>query len=252
MQLYTVREQAAKDLPRVLRSISELGFVGVELYGRFDIAPADLKKVMRDLGLRFTSAHVPFPSGREASRILDEQAELGVPAIAWSLEPEEFRTTDAIARGVDRVNEGAVNARDYGIRLAYHNHEAEFSNTFNGLTAHQILLDLVEPDVLVELDLYWAAVGGADPAEVLRDLGDRVPFVHVKDGPGKSRDDVMVAVGQGSLDIAAALTANPAVRWHIVELDRFDGDIFDALRDSYDFLVGGGYSTGQAGSATSD
>jgi hypothetical protein len=56
---------------------------------------------------------------------------------------------------------------------------------------------------------------------------------------------MMVAVGKGSLDIPAALSANPGVQWHIVELDRFDGDMFDALRDSYAYLVGGGYSEGR-------
>jgi sugar phosphate isomerase/epimerase len=245
VQMYTLSDQAAADLPGVLRRISELGYAGVEMYGQFDIAPADLRKLMADLGLRFSSAHVPFPAGRDARKILDTQAELGVPAIAWSLEADEFASVDAIARGVERVNEGAVNARDYGIRLAYHNHEAEFANKFDGRTAHDVLLELAEPDVLVELDMYWAAVGGADPAAVLHALGERVRFVHVKDGPAKSRADMMVAVGKGSLDIPAALSANPGVQWHIVELDRFDGDMFDALRDSYAYLVGGGYSEGR-------
>jgi sugar phosphate isomerase/epimerase len=245
VQLYSLEAQAKQDLPGVLKKISDLGYVGVEFYGNYDIAAAELRTLMDDQGLRFTSAHVPFPAGEDAHKILDEQAERGVPAIAWSLEPDEFSTVDAIARGVERVNEGAVNAREYGIRLAYHNHDKEFSNIFDGLTAHDVLLDLVEPDVLVELDMYWVAVGGVDPAEVLRNLEDRVRFVHVKDGPAKSRDDVMVPVGQGSLDIPAALTANPAVQWHIVELDRFDGDMFDALRDSYSYLVDGGYSRGR-------
>jgi sugar phosphate isomerase/epimerase len=245
VQLYSLETQAKMDLPAVLEKISELGYAGVEFYGTYDIGAATLRKLMGDLGLRFTSAHVPFPAGKDAHKILDEQAERGVPAIAWSLEPEEFSSVDAIARGLERVNEGAVNAREYGIRLAYHNHDKEFSKTFGGLTAHEVLLDLAEPDVLVELDLYWVAVGGADPAEVLRSLDDRVRFVHVKDGPAKSRDDLMVPVGQGSLDIPAALAANPAVEWHIVELDRFDGDMFDALRDSYSYLIEGGYSRGR-------
>lgn len=242
VQLYTLRDV---DLPYALERVAGLGYLGVELYGPFS---PDAARIAADLGLVLSSAHVPFPAGPHARRILDEQATLGVDTVAWSLEPEEFSSVDAISRGVERINEGAANARAYGITVAYHNHDMEFRNVHDGRCAYDVLLDLVEPDVLVELDLYWTAVGGADPSAVLRQLGERVRFVHVKDGPALSRDDVMVAVGDGSLDIPAALTANPSVAWHLVELDRFAGDIFDALRDSYTYLVGRRLSHGRKAS----
>ena len=48
-----------------------------------------------------------------------------------------------------------------GMRIGYHNHFAEFSRFFDGRQAYEILLDLLDPRVVVELDAYWARMGGA-------------------------------------------------------------------------------------------
>jgi sugar phosphate isomerase/epimerase len=236
VQLWSVFALAQEDFPGVLRQLSEIGYVGVEAYGLHGLKPAVVRRLLDDLGLELCSSHAPFPSGSEARRVLDEQSELGAPVLAWSLEPEEFATEDSIARGVERVNDAAANAQAYGMRIAYHNHSAEFARLPDGRRAYDVLLDRLSPDVLVELDVYWAAVAGVDPAAVTRELGERVRFLHVKDGPATDPADAMVAAGQGSLDIPAILAANPAVAWHIVELDRCDTDVMTALRESHDYL----------------
>ena len=244
VQMWSVREQAATDFPGVLRRISDIGYVGVEVFGLYGRRPADVRRLLDDLGLAVCSVHAPFPAGPDAWRILDEQRELGAPALAWSLEQDEFASADSIARGVERVNEGAANAATYGMRVAYHNHWAEFGALPDGRRPYEVLLDLLAPEVLVELDVYWTQLAGADPARVAGGLGDRLRFLHVKDGPATTPDAPMVAVGRGRLDIPAILGANPAVRWHIVELDRCDTDMLEALRDSYAYLVDGGFSAG--------
>jgi sugar phosphate isomerase/epimerase len=245
VQLWSVRDLAEKDLAGVLRAISEIGYVGIEPLGLHGLKPTAFRRIADDLGLQIYSSHAPFPAGSDANRILDEQKELGVSVIAWSLERDEFATELTIARGVERVNEGIVNAARYDIQIAYHNHWVEFANTVDGRTAYQVLLDKLSPEALVELDVYWTLLAGADPAGVVRDLENRVRLLHVKDGPATGPDEAMVAVGRGAVDVPAVLHANPAVRWHIVELDRCDTDIIDALRDSYAYLVGSGLSIGR-------
>ena len=82
---------------------------------------------------------------------------------------------------------------------------------------------------------------------MLARLGDRVRFVHVKDGPAVSyEEDVMVPVGDGRVDWARVLATPSGVRWHIVELERLGVDTFEALERSYAHLVGGGMSAGPA------
>ena len=75
---------------------------------------------------------------------------------------------------------------------------------------------------------------------LLRRLGDRVRYLHVKDGPAVNRDDFMTAVGSGRMPVAEILAASPSARWHVVELDRCATDMMTAVGDSLAWLTGQG------------
>jgi sugar phosphate isomerase/epimerase len=244
---YTVLEQARVDLEGTLDRVSRIGYLGIETYGLVEIYGATrVRDAVSAAGLTVTSAHTPFPAGADAARILDDAAELGASTLIWSMEREEFDTADSIARGVERVNEAAENAAGRGLTIGYHNHFAEFANTIDGRQAYDMLLGLLDPRVVIELDAYWTRMGGADPAQVLARLGDRARFIHIKDGPAESYDDdVMVPIGDGAMDWSGILTVPSGLAWHIVELERLSVDTFDALETSYRHLVGGGLSEGR-------
>jgi sugar phosphate isomerase/epimerase len=81
-------------------------------------------------------------------------------------------------------------------------------------------------------------------------LGHRARLVHVKDGPAISyEDDVMVPIGEGGIDWKRTLGTPSGVKWHIVELERLHIDTFEALRRSYNHLVGSGVSLGRTAPA---
>lgn len=244
---YTILEQARADLEGTFDRVAAIGYRGVETYGLVEqYGPERVRTAAEASGLAITSAHTPFPAGAEAGRLLDEASALGAGTLVWSMEREEFDSPETIARGVERVNEAAGNAAARGLEIGYHNHFAEFANRFDGRQAYDLLLDLLDPRVVVELDAYWARMGGADPAEVLTRLGDRARLIHIKDGPAVSyEDDVMVPIGAGAMDWERILTAPSGLRWHIVELERLSVDTFDALEESYRHLVGSGLSDGR-------
>ena len=82
--------------------------------------------------------------------------------------------------------------------------------------------------VRLELDLYWIKYGGADPETVLRDVGDRVSLVHLKDmAPDDTRSDL--PVGEGTMPWQELIPAADAVgaEWYIAEQD----NPRDALED---------------------
>lgn len=249
VMMYTVLAQARADLEGTLARLAEIGFLGIETYGLVEeFGPARVRTAIAAAGLTLTSAHAPFPAGGRAAAILDENEELGAPVLVWSMERDEFASPDAIRRGAERVNEAAERASARGMAIAYHNHFAEFSRFHQGRQAYDLLLDQLDDRVLVELDAYWALLGGADPGAVLARLGDRVRFVHVKDGPAVSYEqDVMVPIGEGQVDWARVLATPSGVRWHVVELERLRMDTFKALKRSYAHLVGGGMSAGSIG-----
>lgn len=244
-QLWSLHEDAAKDLLGVLERVAEIGYTAVEPISLYGHAPSAVRTALDRLGLGVCSMHVPFPSGEDAPAVLDACRELGVETLVWSLEPEEFGTLDGVLAGARRINRAAANAAARGMRIAYHNHFAEFVNVFDGRRAYDILLAELDPAVVVELDAYWVAVAGLDPVPVAAGIGDRLEFTHLKDGPATGMDDYMVPFGEGSVDVAAVARANPAVRWAIVEADRSHQDMYALLRACYDFLVGAGLATGR-------
>ena len=253
VMMYTVLEQARADLEGTLARLAAIGYRGIETYGLVEhFGPVRVRRAIDAAGLELTSAHAPFPAGDQAERILDENAELGAEVLVWSMERAEFDSPQAISHGLRRVNEAAERAAARGMRIAYHNHFAEFAQFFDGRQAYDLLLAELDDRVLIELDAYWAVLGGADAAEVVTRLGDRIRFIHVKDGPGVTADrlptsyydDVMVPVGEGKIDWVRVLTAPSGLRWHIVELEQLDMDTFEALERSYAYLVGRGLSSG--------
>ena len=97
----------------------------------------------------------------------------------------------------------------------------------------------VNGGVLLEVDTYWAAVGGQDVPALLGRLGDRVRYLHVKDGP-VTRDDPMTAVGAGRMPVAEILAAGTAAEWHVVELDQCATDMMTAVGESLAWLAARG------------
>ena len=100
-----------------------------------------------------------------------------------------------------------------------------------------MLADQLSPEVVLEVDTYWAYAGGADVPALLGRLGDRVAALHVKDGDGTLNTKAQTAVGSGVLPVLDFLAAAPhALR--VVELDDSAGDRMQAVADSRTYLTG--------------
>jgi sugar phosphate isomerase/epimerase len=243
---YTVLEPALADLEGTLGRLAELGYLGMETYGIVEhYGPTRVRQALDAAGLALTSAHTPFPAGTEAERLLDQAEELGATSLVWSLEPEEFANAASVDHGVERVNEAAERAAARGMRVVYHNHTAEFTQRYDGQRAYEYLQGVLDPRVVLELDAYWARFGGADLAQVLDSTGDRIHYIHLKDGPLRDYgNDTLVPLGSpdGSIDWGHVLGHGAGLEWHIVELEKLAGDVFEALAQSRDFLVGSGLS----------
>jgi sugar phosphate isomerase/epimerase len=247
VQLFSLRVEAARDFPAVIERVGRAGFAGVELAGLYGMPPVELRRRLADAGLEIASVHVQPPIGDARERVLDEQEALGAKMLVVPfMPPDRFKTLDAIRAVAAEIAESHRNARARGMALGYHNHWWEFSTVHDGRSAHEILMGQLDPEIFVELDTYWARVGGRDPAKLLAELGPRVRLLHLKDGPADSSKSPMTAVGDGVLDFPAIVAASDTVQWHIVELDTCATDMFEAIEKSYRYLVGSGLSRGRA------
>ena len=236
VQLYAVREALAADRAATIARLAGLGFGYVE---PFDLLtdPAGLAALLADTGLRAITAHARV-SGPDAPALCEAATTLGITTliVPW-LDPERFATRDAVRGVADELNRTAAEVAAHGIRVGYHNHWFELEAVFDGRTALEWLADDLDESIVLELDTYWAAVGGQDVPALLGRLGDRVRFLHLKDGPLEPREP-QVALGQGVLPVREILAAATSCELAVVELDSFAGDMFTALADSVAFLGG--------------
>ena len=161
------------------------------------------------------------------------------------LPPEEFTSVDKIKAQADRLNEAAAAANGAGLTLVYHNHWWEYQPV-DGWYPYQVLAEHLDPSVMFELDTYWAQTAGRDAAAVVAELGDRVPLLHIKDGPLDTKES-MVAAGDGKMDFEPIINAANAAEWLIVELDRCDSDMLTAVEKSYHYLTEKGWGRGKQG-----
>ena len=234
LQLYTVREALAADLRSALERVASLGLRQVELYDFVDRTD-EYAALLPRFGLTAPSAHANLLQGQR-DPALTAAGTIGIGAVIQPYTPPDLWTNrenvDAIA---DELNDVVRIARDAGVEIGYHNHWWEFED-LGGTPAYQIFADRLDPAVLLEVDTYWATVGGQDVPELLGRLGDRVRFLHVKDGPGTQETREQLPAGQGALDVPAILAGAPrAIR--VIEFDDYAGDVFDGIRRSIEFLV---------------
>jgi sugar phosphate isomerase/epimerase len=246
VQLYSVREQLPLDRKGVLQRIAAAGYGAVETFNVLS-DPDGLRADLDAAGLAVCSVHA-IPAGEQAAAVLAATKTLGAATlIVPHLPAERFATEESVAAVAAELNEMAARAADAGLRLGYHNHDFELSSIVDGQPALELLANSLADGVLLEIDTYWAAVGGQDVPALLRRLGDRVRFLHVKDGP-INKQDPMTAVGAGQMPVGEILAAAPSAEWHIVELDSCATDMLTALEDSLRWLAEHGLATPAQGS----
>lgn len=237
VQLYTVREALQDDLQGTLHKLASMGFSNVEPFG-FTSFPG-LGEALQAAGLAAPTVHVHFlgESDEEIAAIFDAARELGIQTVIDPHAPDELWTTAEGIEGIaGQLNRAAKLAAERGLRVGYHNHAHEFENKVDGQNGLEYLASKLDPEVVIELDTYWVAVGGENPVDVLGRLGDRVVALHVKDGPATKETKDQVAVGAGSLPIREIIAAAPdALR--VIELDDSRDNRFTAVADSLAFLT---------------
>lgn len=237
VQLYSVRRQLEEDLPGTIARVAALGYPAVEPYNFAATAPA-LAEALKHNGLSAPSGHAPLLS-HDQDQIFAAAQTLGIGTVIEPYVPEEhWNSLESITEIARSLNAASAKGAGYGITVGYHNHWWEVESKIGGRSALEQLADRLDPAVVLEIDAYWAAVAGAEPAELLHRLGNRVKFVHLKDGPITREPLDQLPAGEGKIDIVAILAAAPQLSAGVIEFDDYRGDIFEGLALSLAYLNG--------------
>lgn len=241
LQLYTLRNAIAEDLPGTIKKVSAIGFTQVEPYN-FVATAAELGAALAENGLTAPTGHAPLLS-QDQDQIFAAAKDLGITTVIDPYLPaEHWQDAGDIQSTAAKLNAAAKKGAEYGIRVGYHNHAWELESSVEGQTALEYFAGLLDTDVVLEVNTYWAAVGGQDPAALLDRLGDRVRFIHIKDGPVTADTKAQLPAGQGKIPVWEVIGAAHALEVGVVEFDDYSGDIFDGIAQSLAYLNAGSAS----------
>lgn len=255
LQVWTVRNELERDLPGTLRAIAQAGYAQIELMRTLNAH--DFVPHARALGLGITSAFIdwiplvqPGPdSPAELARTVAIARELRLKYLVFGYIGKGERETIAqLKRHAAAANTFGRQCRDAGIQLCYHHHSFEFAPLEDGrTTGWEILVHEFDPALVqFEIDVFWTAISGLDPVQVLRELRGRVAQVHLKDLPsgtprhwdeGAVPPEIFKELGRGGLDFARILAtcAETGVDQCHVEQDQ-SPDPIASIRTSLDWL----------------
>lgn len=235
VQLYSVRNAIEEDLPGAIRRLAEIGFTQVEPYNFASLAN-ELLRAFAENGITAPTGHTPLLTA-DQDEIFVAAKRLGIGTVIDPHIPVgQWQDAASIEAAAVKLNAAARRAAGYGIRVGYHNHAWELESRIDGRSALEYFASLLDPEVVLEVDTYWAAVGGEDPADLLTRLGDRVKFIHIKDGPISTDTKAQLPAGQGAMHIPDILRAAASLETGVVEFDDYSGDIFEGISRSLAFL----------------
>jgi sugar phosphate isomerase/epimerase len=238
LQLWSLRGPVfAEGLDSVVRKVAAAGWTRIEPFGLAATA-AEVEPLVTELGLEVPTVHAELRTD-DLEPVFDAAARLGAHTVLQhSFAPDSWGDRAAVAENAAVLQRAAKLAADRGMRVGWHHHDDDLAD-LDGRPALMTLFDLVEGDDLigVQADVHWAALADVDAVQLLRQLGDRVLAVHVKDGPGRARtaggaNSDQVALGRGQLDVEGFLAALPVGTPVVVSHDAYEGEPFEAVEAS--------------------
>ncbi|MDL2303997.1 sugar phosphate isomerase/epimerase [Bacteroides sp. OttesenSCG-928-D19] len=247
LQLYSYRDMIRDEgIEKVLKLVAKQGYNSLETAsyndGKFyGLAPAELKKMINDLGMKLTSSHLGrnLTGDRDAdmawwNKAVEAHNAAGMKYMIMPSSPlgGEGATMDNVKRYGEYFNEIGLISAGASVRFGYHNHAFEFESKIDGVPVFDLLLENTSADhVIYELDVYWIKKGGFDPVDYMKKYAKRIQVLHIKDE---------TAIGaQNTVDYKAVFDqayANNIKDWY-VEVERYDTTPEEEMKKSADFLL---------------
>jgi sugar phosphate isomerase/epimerase len=236
LQLYTVRDLMKSDFDGTVQKVAAVGYREVEFAGYFDRTPQQVKDLLAKTGLASPSAHFDYGFlGDKWPGVLESANVIGQQYLVCPWVDEKLRkTADDWKRISATLNHAGEAAKKSGVQFAYHNHWFEFEPV-EGKVPYDLLLHETDADLVkMEMDLYWAVKGGADPKTYFDQNPGRFPLVHIK---GRASDGEMTEVAaSNAIDWKRLFSDEKAgIQHYFVEHDHPKAPL-QSIRASYEYL----------------
>jgi sugar phosphate isomerase/epimerase len=226
VQLYSVREDAAANLPGVLAAIKGMGYEAVEFAGYYGFSAEEIRRLLDDNGLKCCGSHVGIQTLMPdvIAATIDFNQTIGNKYLIVPGLPHEFTfSRDAWLHTADTMNQIADTVAPFGMVTGYHNHTIEFQ-PLDGELPWDTFFGNTKPEVVMQFDTGNAMHGGADAPPFLERYPGRAKTVHLKEY-SKGDKGYEVLIGEGDIPwdrIFQLCETSAGTEWYIVEQEGAD------------------------------
>ncbi|WP_297096055.1 sugar phosphate isomerase/epimerase [uncultured Draconibacterium sp.] len=246
LQLYSVRDDMAKDVPGTIKAVGESGYKFVETAGYGDglmygIDPVEFKNLCESNGLQFLGAHtgqaVPTEENWDETMAWWDTciAAHKAAGVKWIVQPWmgeiAYQSLDGLKDYCEYFNAVGEKCNAAGIRFGYHNHDQEFTTEYEGKPLYDWMLELTDPEkVMFQLDLYWIAEGGKNAVDYFEKYPGRFELWHIKDEKELGES--------GKMDFASVFAEREkaGAKYGVVEVERYNFEPIESCKKSMDYL----------------
>ena len=223
LQLYTVRDDCAKDLPGVLKAVSKMGYTGVEFAGYYGIPATDLRRLLDENHLKCYGSHIQLTDlmGSNLERTVAFNEVLGnkllvVPSLLNELRNSHF----ALLQTAKLFNQLARKLEKQGMILAYNDHQDDFK-PIDGELPWDTIFSNTDRRVAIQFDIANALEAGAQAAPFLGKYPERVVSVHIKDYSATNPEALLGEGNENWKEVLPLLKGKARPKWFIIEQETY-------------------------------
>jgi sugar phosphate isomerase/epimerase len=245
LQLYSLRDDMARDPEATVKQVGPIGYSYVEAAGYQDgkfygMEPEAFKALVEENGLVFLGSHtgMAIPDSGSWEVLMpwwDECiAAHKAAGVQYIVQPfmggSGYQSLEGLKAYCDYFNAVGQKCNEAGIKFGYHNHNQEFSK-LEGEVIYDYMLQHTDPaKVMFQLDVYWIIEGGGDPLAYFEKYPDRFGSIHIKDKEELGES--------GSIDFPAILDKAMEIgsEYFVVEVEEYNFTPLESVKMSYDYL----------------
>jgi sugar phosphate isomerase/epimerase len=255
LQLFSLRDDMAKDPEGTLRQTAGMGYSFIETYGYrdgkfFGKSPKEFSDFVSSLGMKMTSSHTGFdvyandtPAAWDAvKKNMEDTKAAGSKWIVQAGYPgARYTKLDEVKKLADTFNRVGELAKTFGLKFAYHNHREEFRAVENQIP-YQLYLERTEKSLMAfQMDIGHVANEMADYRMYLKLYPGRFGCIHIRDTDVITKVATEMGRGHVALEDVFNLFANAGVEDYYVEQEEYNYTPLESVKMCYDYLAAAQY-----------
>jgi sugar phosphate isomerase/epimerase len=197
LQMWSVRDVAAKDPAGTLAAVAAMGYQGIECAGYYNLKAEELRKILDQNGLKCFGSHTSLSalSGDALKATVEINKVLGNKfLIVPSMPSANLASVAAMIDTAKLLTDLSEQLKEFGMRVGYHNHTVEFKPVADRIP-WEVVFGNAGPDVIMQLDINHCIDGGGDPVAVLKKFPHRTLTIHLTEHGGPSG----AVIGEGTV-----------------------------------------------------